>query len=101
VTDRDQVIGARTKIKVVKNKLAPPFRTVEVDMIYGRGLCRAGDALDMAEAANLLQKAGSWLAWGDIRLGNGRERARERLLAEPELFGKLVAALQNTPRAAA
>lgn len=95
VTERDQVIGARTKIKVVKNKLAPPFRTVEVDMIYGRGVCRAGDLIDLAEANEIIQKSGSWYSWGDTRLGQGREKVRERLLQEGDLFERLLTAVRG------
>jgi len=73
----------------MKNKLAPPFKTVEVDIIYGRGFCRAADLIDLADKNGLLKKSGSWMALGEERLGNGREAVRERLYAEPELFERL------------
>ena len=81
--------GSRTRVRVMKNKLAPPFKTVEVDIIYGRGFCRAADLIDLADKNGLLKKSGSWMALGDERLGNGREAVRERLYAEPELFERL------------
>lgn len=89
VTDKETVIGARTRIKVVKNKLAPPFRSVEVDVIYGRGVCPAGDLLERAEECGAVEKSGSWYNMGDQRLGQGKERVRERLLAEPDLMKAL------------
>ncbi len=95
VTDKEIVVGARTKIKVVKNKLAPPFRTIECDMIYGRGICAAGDLLELAEEAGLIVKNGSWLSWGEVRLGQGKERAREKLLAERDVYDKLATALRR------
>jgi recombination protein RecA len=93
VTNNDVVTGARTKIKVVKNKLAPPFRTIEVDMIYGRGICAAGDIIDLAEEAKLVTKNGTWYSFGELRLGQGKERAREKLMAEPDLMARLQRAL--------
>jgi recombination protein RecA len=95
ITKDDEVIGARTKIKVVKNKLAPPFRIVETDMIFGRGICRAGDLIDLADEAGVLTKTGSWINLGDQRLGNGKEKVRERLLAEPALFDQVAAMVRG------
>ncbi len=87
------VVGNRTRLKVVKNKLAPPFRSAEVDVMYGRGICRAGEVLELGEAAGLITKSGSWLSFGDERLGQGKENVRERLLAEPELLERLSASV--------
>jgi recombination protein RecA len=92
-----EAVGARTRLKVVKNKLAPPFRQAEVDVMYGRGVCKAGEALSRAEAAGLLSKSGSWLSFGEERLGQGRENARDRLLAEPALLARLAAAVREVP----
>ena len=91
VQDGGNVIGNKTRIKIVKNKLAPPFKQVEVDLVFGRGLCRAGDLLQLAEQNKLVDKSGSWYSLGDLRLGNGRERVRERLLAEPDLMAQFEA----------
>ncbi len=90
-------VGARTRLKVVKNKLAPPFRQAEIDILYGRGVCQAGEALQAAEAAGLLSKSGAWLSFADEKLGNGKENARERLLAEPALLARLVEAVRAAP----
>jgi recombination protein RecA len=91
VTDGATVIGARTKIKVVKNKLSPPFRTIEVDVIYGRGICKVGDMMQLAEAHGILEKNGAWYRFMGEQVGQGKERTRERLIADPELFAKIEA----------
>jgi recombination protein RecA len=93
VKEKDVAIGNRTRIRVVKNKLSPPFRTVEVDLMYGRGICRAGELLDYAEAAGVVTKSGSWISLGEDKLGNGRENVRSRLIEDPELMGRLAAAV--------
>lgn len=96
----DQHIGNRTRIRVVKNKLAPPFRAVEVEIMYGRGVCRAGELLAQAEAAGLVTRSGSWYSLGDERLGQGRETIRERLITDDALFERMLGLL-GTPVAAA
>lgn len=82
-------IGARTKVKVVKNKVAPPFKSVEFDMIFGRGISKAGDLLDMAVDRGLIGKAGTYFNYGDVRLGQGRDNARTYLEEHPEVFGEI------------
>lgn len=89
----DEQIGARTRLRVLKNKLAPPFRTAEVEILYGRGVSRAGEVLVRAEDMGLVQRSGSWYTFGDERLGQGRENVRDRLNEEPELLQRLIAAL--------
>jgi len=89
VTDGAQAIGNKTRIKVVKNKLAPPFRTAEVEIIYGRGICPAGELIDLAEALGLLTRSGSWFKVGEESLGQGRERVRDKLLEDRDLFSRL------------
>ena len=79
-------IGARTKVKVVKNKVAPPFKTAEFDMIFGKGISRAGDVLDNAVSRNVITKAGTYFNYGETRLGQGRDNARNFLESHPELF---------------
>jgi len=76
-------------VKVVKNKLAPPFRSVEVDIVYGTGICAAGDLLDLAESTGLVSRRGSWYSLGEEQLGQGREKVRTRLREEPELRERL------------
>jgi recombination protein RecA len=80
----DKAIGNRTKVKIVKNKLAPPFREIEFDMMYGEGISKEGDMLDLASEMNLLEKSGAWFAWKGERIGQGRENAKEFLKNNPE-----------------
>ena len=87
----DVVTGNRTRVKVVKNKLAPPFRQVEFDIVYGKGIHRPSEVFDLAEARGTLTRSGSWYALGEQRLGNGRERVIEMLDTDPALLLRLVA----------
>ncbi len=84
-----EVVGNRTRVKVVKNKLAPPFRQVEFDILYGKGICKAGELLDMGLKSGIVEKSGSWLSMSGEKLAQGREGARQRLFTEPELLSKL------------
>jgi len=84
-----QVVGNRTRVKVVKNKMAAPFRECEFDILYGQGVSRSGEVLDMATDANLVQKSGSWFAMDGERIGQGRDTARTYLEAHPDMLGKL------------
>lgn len=82
-------IGARTKVKVVKNKVAPPFRTCEFDIIYGQGISRAGDLLDIATLKSVVSRAGTYYNYGEVRLGQGRDNAKTFLEEHPEIFKEL------------
>jgi recombination protein RecA len=82
-------IGSRTKVKIVKNKVAPPFRTAEFDMIFGKGISRSGDLLDVAVARNLVARAGTYYNYGEVRLGQGRDNARTFLDENPAVFNEL------------
>ncbi|MCE9557906.1 MAG: recombinase RecA [Armatimonadetes bacterium] len=82
-------VGSRTKVKIVKNKVAPPFRTAEFDMIFGKGISKSGDLLDIAAARGLVSRAGTYFNYGDIRLGQGRDNARNFLDANQEVFKEL------------
>lgn len=93
----DQHLGNRTRIRVVKNKLAPPFRAVEVEIMYGRGVCRAAEIMAQAEAAGLITRSGSWYSLRDERLGQGRESVRERLIDENALFERVLTMLSEAP----
>jgi recombination protein RecA len=79
-------VGSRTRVKVVKNKLAPPFREVEFDIMYGTGISREGDLLDLAAENNIIEKSGAWFAFGGERIGQGRENAKEFLREHPDVF---------------
>jgi recombination protein RecA len=81
----ESAVGSRTRVKVVKNKLAPPFREVEFDIMYGTGLSREGDLLDLAAENNIVEKSGAWFAFGGERIGQGRENAKEFLHSHPDV----------------
>jgi recombination protein RecA len=83
------VVGNRTRVKVVKNKVAPPFREVEFDILYGQGISHAGDVLDLATEANVVEKSGAWFSFQGERIGQGRENARTYLEQHPAILGKV------------
>jgi recombination protein RecA len=85
IKDGDQVIGGRTRVKVVKNKVAPPFREAEFDVMYGEGISREGDLLDLAVEKRIVEKSGAWFAYSGERLGQGRENAKQFLKENPEV----------------
>ncbi len=89
IKDRDQVIGNHTRVKVVKNKVAPPFRQVEFDIMYGEGISRTGELLDLGVAAGVVEKAGSWFSYNGQRIGQGRENAKKFLAEHPGPAGAL------------
>jgi len=89
------VIGNRTKIKMVKNKVAAPFRETEVDILYGIGISREGDLLDLAVQQSLVEKSGSWYSFSGERIGQGRENARQTLVERPDLAKTLDAKLRD------
>ena len=85
IKDGDQVVGGRTRVKVVKNKVAPPFREAEFDIMYGEGISREGDLLDLAVEKRIVEKSGAWFAYNGERLGQGRENAKQFLKDNPEI----------------
>lgn len=85
----DQVIGNRTRVKVVKNKIAPPFRESEFDIMYNEGISREGDVLDMATAKEIVEKSGAWFAYGGEKIGQGREAAKQYLRDNPKVLEKI------------
>lgn len=87
--DGNEIIGSRTKVRVVKNKLAAPFRECEFDVIFGQGISREGDLLDLAADLNLVQKSGSWYSYGSERMAQGRENAKAFLREHPEVLAEL------------
>lgn len=89
IKEGNQVIGASTKCKVVKNKVAPPFKEAEFDMMYGVGISRTGEVLDIAVDLDIIKKGGSWFSYGDRKLGQGRDNVKELLKNEPELMKEI------------
>ena len=85
----DNVIGNRTRVKVVKNKMAPPFRKAEFDIMFGTGISRAGELLDLAVENSVVQKSGSWFSYGETKLGQGRDSVKELLDDNPELADEI------------
>ena len=85
IKEGDEVVGNRTRVTVVKNKVAPPFRRVEFDIIFGEGISKEGDVLDLAEGLGIVKRSGTWWSYGEVRLGQGKERARKYLRDEPAL----------------
>ena len=81
-----EIIGAKTKVKITKNKVAPPFKECEFDLIYGKGISRTGEVLDLAVNLDIIKKSGSWFSYGDQKLGQGRDKVKEMLEKDPEFM---------------
>ncbi len=96
IKEGQEIIGNRTRVKVVKNKIAPPFREVEFDIIYGRGIAREGDILDLGVESNFIEKSGTWYSYNGERLGQGRENAKTFLRDHPELISDLQLKISQT-----
>lgn len=89
IKNRDEVVGNQTRVKVVKNKVAPPFRQVEFDIMYGEGISKTGELIDMGVLADVIQKSGSWYSYGDERIGQGRENVRKFLIENPDMMAEI------------
>ena len=89
IKDKEDIVGNQTRVKVVKNKVAPPFRTVEFDIMYGEGISKTGELIDLGVAANLVEKSGSWFSYNDQRIGQGKENAKKFLMENPDLAHEL------------
>jgi recombination protein RecA len=89
IKDGEEVIGNRTRVKVVKNKVAPPFKEVEFDIMYGVGISKEGDLLDLASNENIVEKSGAWYSFDGERIGQGREQAKTFLREHPEVLQKI------------
>ncbi len=89
IKDRDEVIGNQTRVKVVKNKVAPPFRIVEFDILYGEGISKRGELIDLGVKADVVEKSGSWYSYGTQRIGQGKENARKFLIENPDIAAEI------------
>jgi recombination protein RecA len=95
IKDRDEVIGNETRVKVVKNKVAPPFRQVDFDIIYGEGISKTGELIDLGVKGNIIEKSGSWFSYGSQRIGQGRENARKFLKENPATAAEIEEAIRR------
>ncbi|MFG1300129.1 recombinase RecA [Xanthobacter sp. V3C-3] len=95
IKERDEVVGNQTRVKVVKNKLAPPFKQVEFDIMYGEGVSKTGELLDLGVRAGVVEKSGAWFSHDSQRLGQGRENAKTFLKQNPEIAGRIEAAIRQ------
>ena len=95
IKDRDEVIGNQTRVKVVKNKVAPPFRQVEFDILYGEGISKTGELIDLGVKAGVIDKSGSWYSYGDERIGQGREKTRAFLKDNPAIADEIEDAIRR------
>jgi recombination protein RecA len=93
IKERDEVVGNRTRVKVVKNKCAPPFRQAEFDILYNEGISREGDVLDLASEIGIVEKTGAWYSYQGERIGQGRENARKFLKDNPETAARIAEAV--------
>ena len=101
IKDKEEVVGNQTRVKVVKNKVAPPFRTVDFDIMYGSGISREGEIIDIGVKYDFIEKSGSWFSYGDMRIGQGRENAKQYMKDNPviaeELSEKIKTQLLSSP----
>ena len=95
IKERDEVVGNQTRVKVVKNKLAPPFKQVEFDIMYGEGVSKIGELVDLGVKANVVEKSGSWFSYDSQRIGQGRENAKQFLKDNPDIANKIEAAVRQ------
>ena len=95
IKDRDEIVGNTTRVKVVKNKVAPPFKQVEFDIMYGQGISKIGEILDLGVKAGIVEKSGAWFSYDSIRIGQGRENSKQYLKENPEICDRLEAAIRS------
>ena len=89
IKDKEEVTGNQTRVKIVKNKVAPPFKVVDFDIMYGEGISKLGELIDLGVKANIIEKSGSWFSYDDVRIGQGRENVKTYLRDNPEIADKI------------
>ena len=95
IKDRDEVVGNQTRVKVVKNKVAPPFKQVEFDIMYGQGISKLGELVDLGVKSNIVEKSGAWFSYGDQRIGQGRENTKSFLRENPKIADAIEKAVRS------
>ncbi|MBI2236255.1 MAG: recombinase RecA [Magnetospirillum sp.] len=95
IKDRDEVVGNQTRVKVVKNKLAPPFKVVDFDIMYGEGVSKMGELIDLGVKAGVVEKSGAWFSYNSVRIGQGRENAKTYLREHPEMAAEIEGAIRG------
>jgi recombination protein RecA len=95
IKDRDDIVGNTTRVKVVKNKVAPPFKQVEFDIMYGEGISKVGEILDLGVKAGLIEKSGAWFSYDSVRIGQGRENAKLYLKENPDVAQRIENAIRG------
>lgn len=96
IKDADNIVGNRTRVKVVKNKVAPPFRQAEFDIMYGEGISKTGELVDLGVELNIIKKSGSWFSYGDTKLGQGRDAVKQLFADNPELADEIEHKIKET-----
>jgi recombination protein RecA len=95
IKDREDIVGNTTRVKVVKNKVAPPFKQVEFDIMYGQGISKTGEILDLGVKAGIVEKSGAWFSYDSVRLGQGRENSKAYLSENPDIANKIEALIRG------
>ena len=95
IKEGDEVIGNRTRVKIVKNKLAPPFKKADFDILYGEGISQLGEIIDLGTDFNIIKKSGSWFSYGETKIGQGRDAVKQILKDNPELYEELKIKVQE------
>ncbi len=93
--DGDDATGSRTRVKIVKNKMAPPFRKAEFDIVYGEGISKIGEIIDLGVEFNIINKAGSWFSYGETKIGQGRDAVKQMLQDNPQLADEIEAKIRE------
>jgi recombination protein RecA len=95
IKDKDNIIGNQTRVKVVKNKMAPPFKIVEFDIMYGQGISKIGEIIDLGVQADIVDKAGAWYSYKDEKIGQGRENTKQFLMDNPQMLEEIEARIRS------
>jgi recombination protein RecA len=98
IKDKEEVVGNQTRVKVVKNKVSPPFKVVDFDILYGEGISKEGELLDLGTKIGLVEKTGSWFSYGDQRIGQGRENAKQYFKENPKAAAELEAKIREAAK---